>query len=323
MNEMMRQLRILSMLGQRGTFGMTLQELAKTNPDIFALSADLTNTAGLDRFATNYPDRFVNTGIAEQDMIGISAGLASEGFIPFCVSFANFSALRANEFARHFLSYMKGNIKLVGMGAGFAMGMFGNTHYGVEDVAVLRSFPNILILSPSDCLETKKAVIAAAKHVGPVYLRLSGEANQEMVYTEDFSYDYGRPDKLKEGDDAAIYATGGSVYQALQAAITLEQEDLHVQVWNVHSLNEIPTDSLVSPLKYNTIFSIEEHRVVGGLGSLLAETLSKYERHPSLVRLGVPMSYNVVGTNDYCLHCLKLDKTGIVDTIKNKLLKEN
>jgi len=306
----------LSMLGQRGTLGLTLAQLGATDSKIIALSADLRTTSGLDRFAKAYPERFINTGIAEQDMVGIAAGLANSGYIPFATSFANFSAMRANEFVRHFMSYMNENIKLVGMGAGFAMGMFGNTHYGLEDIGVIRSFPNITILSPADCLETKKAIIAAARYPGPVYLRLYGGSRQPIVYKDDFEFKIGKANRLTEGSDIAILATGGVVYDSLVAAKSLNEKGIHAQVWDVHTLNSIDNEAINEACKTKMIFTIEEHRINGGLGSAVAEALSEVSCSPILHRLGVPMHFSKAGSNKYCLHSFGLDSAGIEESIK-------
>jgi transketolase len=315
------EIRTLSMLGQRGTLGLTLSQIGVEQQNIVALSADLRTTSGLDRFAKAFPDRFINTGIAEQNMVGIAAGLAENGYVPFATSFANFSVLRANEFVRHFMGYMEENIKLVGMGAGFAMGMFGNTHYGVEDIAAIRSFPNITILSPADGLETKKAVIAAANYKGPVYLRLYGEARQPIVYKEDFDFQIGKANLLRSGNDAAILATGGLVYPSLQAAQELERKGIHIQIWDVHTLSGIDKEAVDKACETEVIFTAEEHRVIGGLGSAVAEQLSEKRRHPQLVRLGVPMHFDKAGSNSYCLKMCGLDSEGIKESVITELEK--
>jgi transketolase len=157
-------------LGAKGAFGVALSELAKENEKVIALTADLGITSGLERFKASFPDRFYNVGIAEQNLIGVSAGFAAGGFTPYCTTFSNFAALRSCEQIRHFLGYMKENVRVVGLGAGFAMGMFGTTHYGIEDIAAIRGVPNITILSPADCTETVKAVMASSSYNGPVYI---------------------------------------------------------------------------------------------------------------------------------------------------------
>jgi transketolase len=195
-----KNIRTWSILGSRGTFGVVLNELASQNEGIVALSADLCTTSGLDRFGQSFPDRFVNVGIAEQNMVGLAAGLAANDFVPFASSFANFLALRSCEQIRHFMGYMKENVKLVGLAAGFAMGMFGTTHYGIEDIAALRAIANLTIISPADCTETAKAVEAAAGFAGPVYLRLTGVMNAPIVYKNDYDYEIGKAITVRGGE---------------------------------------------------------------------------------------------------------------------------
>ncbi|MBM3852542.1 MAG: transketolase, partial [Verrucomicrobia bacterium] len=166
-------IRTWSILGPRGTFGVALLDAARNNPKIVALSADLCNSSGLDRFRATFPGRFVNTGIAEQNMIGVAAGLAASGFVPFATTFAIFATMRACEQVRHHLGYLQENVKLVGLSGGFATGVMGVTHYGLEDVAAVRAISNLTVVSPADGLEVVKATNAMANAVGPVYLRLT------------------------------------------------------------------------------------------------------------------------------------------------------
>lgn len=316
-------LRMLSKLGQRGTLGITIEELASENENIVALTSDLQNTSGLDRFSNKFPKRIFNVGISEQNMIGMAAGLASSGFIPFATSFANFTALRGNEFIRHFMGYMNENVKVVGMGAGFSMGMFGNTHYGLEDVAVLRSIPNLTILSPCDCLETKKAVISACQHDGPVYIRLSGTANNPIVYQENYEFEIGKAICLRNYDsDIAVVTTGSTVYFSLLAIDNLLEEDIKCSLWNVHTLSILDHDFIEQLCNYKTIFVVEDHRVKGGLNSLICETISSKLNKPIVHALGADFTFNKAGTYEYCMQINKIDTQGITNFIKNKIKGE-
>ena len=156
--------RALARQGQRGTFGTVLHEIAKSNDRVIAVTADLTRVSGLERFFKDYPSQSLNIGIDEQNLVAFAAGMADEGYVSFATTFANFVALRANEFVRHFMAYMQCNVKLIGLGSGFSMELFGNMHYGIEDIAVLRSMPNIVILSPADAMEVGKYVEYCAEH---------------------------------------------------------------------------------------------------------------------------------------------------------------
>ncbi len=293
--------RVYSLLGQRGTFGTVLKDAASCNDRIVALSADLTRASGLEQFASAYPERFYNVGIAEENAVGMAAGLADQGYIPFVTTFANFAALRANEFVRHFMGYMKCNVKLVGLSAGFAMELFGNTHYGLEDIAVLRSIPNIEILSPADGLEVAKCVEYAAEKTGPVYIRLTGKMNAPIVYKQEYDFIPGHAVQLAEGEDVVFFATGGMVSIALQAAKLLAESGVSASVYDFNSIKPIDCNIIDKSRGKQIIVTVEEHSIIGGLGSAVAEELSKFTSHGKLLRLGTGDEYKAAGTYEYML----------------------
>lgn len=316
--ELKKSIRTLSLLGQRGALGVTIDMLGKTNEKICALTGDLKSSCRLERFAAAHPDRFFNVGIAEQNMVGISAGLASEGFIPFVASFANFNVMRANEFVKNFMGYMKENIKLVSINSGFSSGMLGNSHYALEDIAALSAIPNITILSPSDSFEAQKAIIAAANHSGPVYIRLTGDASNPIVYTKDYDFVIGKPICLKDSssNNIALVATGSSVFYSLEAAKVLAKDyDLDVAVWNVHTLSDIDNASLDSLADYKTLITIEEHRKMGGLGSFITDKLILRDKFPKLRRIGIEQKYDLAESFIACLEKNKLKGQPLVDEI--------
>lgn len=292
-------IRTLSMLGQRGAFGQALTELGRDNENIVALSADLCNTSGLDRFKKAYPDRFINVGIAEQNMVGIAAGLASRGKIPFATTFANFAALRACEQVRHFMGYMHENVKLVGFGAGFSFGMFGTTHYAVEDIAALRAVNHLIILSPSDSACVVKAVEAAVKINAPVYLRLSGTMNNPVVYKEDFGFEIGKAITLREGTDVAVIATGTMVYNSLKAAEKLAETGVSIKVIDMHTIKPLDVEAVKAACSAKLIVTVEEHSVHGGLGSAVAEALALERNKPPHLIVGTQNEYPHAGDFSY------------------------
>ena len=314
-----KNIRLFSLLGQRGTFGMVLKELAAENERIVALSADLTRTSGLEQFAAVYPDRLYNVGIAEENAVGMAAGLADQGMIPFVSTFANFATLRANEFVRHFLAYMKCNVKLVGLGSGFAMEFFGNTHYGLEDIAVIRAMPNLTIFSPSDGFEVAKCVDYAAGHDGPTYIRLSGKMNNPIIHRKDFDFIPGNMLKLAEGDDIVIFATGSMVSPALIAGKQLSEKGIHAAVYDVHTIKPFDVDTVVENKDKKLIVSVEEHCVTSGLGSSVAEALSTQTSHGKLLRLGTGDHYKAAGDYDYMLQIHGLTPDGITSSILNEI----
>jgi transketolase len=314
------EIRTWSILGQRGTFGSVLLDLARENEKIIAMSADLRNTSGLDRFATAYPVRFLNVGIAEQNLIGTASGISHDGNIVFATTFANFAALRACEQIRHFLGYMKSNVKVVGLSAGFGMELFGTTHYGIEDIAVLRAIPNLTILSPADGVGVAKAVSAASEIFGPVYIRLSGVMNQPIIYKSGDDFKIGKANILRGGNDIAIIATGTLVHQSLLAANMLEEKGVSCQVIDMHTIKPLDENIIRNNINgKKLIVTVEEHSVIGGLGGAVSEFLSEQEEMPPLLRIGVNGDYPKAGDYAYLLHKCKLDAGGIVAQICAKL----
>ncbi len=288
-------IRSWSMLGSRGTFGLTLLELAQENDKIVALSGDLCKSSGLDRFSTTYPTRFINAGIAEQNMVGVAAGLAASGFIPFVTSFPNFLTLRAAEQVRLNLGYMQENVKLVGLASGLATGMFGATHHGIEELAMLRSVSNITIFSPADCTATVKMTQAALAHDGPVYLRLTGGMRAPIVYKEDFELIPGKAITLREGTDIAIVATGSMVHTALTVATLLSDLGIDATVIDMHTIKPLDEATLAEQLSKKLVVTLEEHSLIGGLGSAVAEFLSEQSSSPRQLRIGIPQGYPHAG----------------------------
>lgn len=312
--------RMLSLLGQRGTFGTVLYDYATENKKIIALTADLTRSSGLQRFYENCPEQCLNVGIAEQNAVGMAAGLADNGFIPFVTTFANFATMRANEFVRHFMGYMKCNVKLVGLAGGFATEISGTTHHGLEDIAALRSIPNITILSPSDCLEVAKCVEFCINHDGPVYLRLSGRANNPIVNKKDYDFIAGKGLKLADGNNAIIYATGSMVSVALKAAAELQKNyDIEAAVINIHTIKPFDSDLILNNKNFKLILTIEEHARIGGLGSSVAEVLASQPSHGKLIMMGSSDFYAKAGGYDYMLQQHGLTVQGIVENVINNL----
>ncbi len=316
-----KNIRAWSLLGQTRSFGNTLLELAKDNPRIIAVSSDMTKTAGLDRFGKTFPDRLINTGIAEQNMVGIAAALATEGLLPFAISFASFSAMRACEPTRHFLGYMQRNVKLVGVGAGFGTGVFGTTHHCKEDLAIMRAISGIAILSPADCTELSKAMEAAVHYDGPVYLRLTGQMNHPIVYKNEYAFEIGKAIKLKTGTDITIIATGSMVYNALMASAILEQQGIRASVIDMHTIKPLDTTLIDNEISSSElIVSVEEHSKMGGLGGAIAEHLSSLEQHPVLLRLGIEDEFQKAGTYVYMLEQNQLLPEQIAAGIQKKYL---
>lgn len=286
-----RNMRTWAMLGSCGAFGMAALELPEIDDRVVILTADLTYFSGLERFRQKYPDRLYNFGIAEQNMIGAAAGFAKEGFIPFSTTYAAFASLRAADQVKVSMGYMQLPIKLIGLTSGYSVGVLGATHICMEDLAIMRSIPNITVLSPSDCACVVKAVIAAAISPRPVYIRLSGSMNNPMVYKEDFDFTIGKANQLRSGGNMAILATGSMVYYALEAAKKLENLGVSADVYDFHTIKPLDKDTIDKCMDKKLIVTMEEHSRIGGFGAAVAETIAGEKDRPPQLILGADDSY--------------------------------
>ncbi|MDR3331133.1 MAG: transketolase family protein [Synergistaceae bacterium] len=313
-------IRTWSILGSRGTYGHVLNEIAGYNGNIVALTADLCVTSGLERYRLNHQERFINIGIAEQNMVGIAAGLAAGGMVPFISSFSNFLAMRSCEQMRHFLGYMNENVKAVGLAAGFAMGMFGVTHYGIEDIAALRAISNLTVISPADCTETAKAIEAAAEFDGPAYIRLTGVMNAPIVYRQDYDFKIGKAIFLRDGRDVCVIATGASVHHSLTAAEILSERGVDCAVMDVHTIKPLDGEAIEAAVGgKRLIVTVEEHSVVGGLGGAVAESLAGLDARPPHLIIGIQQGYPRGGSYTYLLEQCGLTGPKIADRITERL----
>ena len=278
-----------SRIGSRAAFGIAALELGAIVDDLIILSCDTSTSAGLERFKKKYPDKFQDVGIAEQNMMGIAAGLASEGETVYTATFAPFQTMRCCEQIKVNLGYMNHKVCFVGLASGLVLGNLGYTHCCIEDIAVMRSIPNITVVSPADCGETVKAALAAAEYKSSVYIRLTGEAKNPAVYKTDYDFEIGKAITLREGEDITIIAGGTMVYKSLQAAEILSESGLSVAVVNMHTIKPFDHEGLIeSTRNAKFIISLEEHVLNGGLGSAVLESLSDYGLNKKVLRLGIP-----------------------------------
>lgn len=308
--------KLLSMAGQGGSiFGISLIEQMKQRDDIMVVSADMSTPAGLDKFKTAYPNHFINVGIAEQNMIGTAAGLAEEGYKVICVAQSCFVTMRSFEQIRQYCGYMGIPVIIVGIGSGLSLQYMGNTHYALEDMALMRMIPGMTVIAPSDALEAVKAIEHAVNSNSPTYIRLFGGTGIPSVYFEDYEFKIGTSIKLREGKDIQLIATGSMVLTAMKVADMLYEEGIDATVTNMHTVK--PLDILGIELDKELIVTLEEHSIIGGLGSAVADFLSSCPQHPRLLRLGVDDKFLSVGSYHYLL-----EQTGLTpEKIKNIVLK--
>lgn len=290
-------------LGQKGAAaGIGMVELAKSDPNMLVVVADSVAIASLDRFYSTYPDRVINVGISEQNMIGVAAGLSSEdNRVVYACTYAEFIITRALEFIRQNLSYHQFNIKLVGNSAGFAMETLAVSHWATEDIAFVRALPNITILSAADSLSAIKCVQAAHNINGPVYVRLSGLMNCPIVYANDYDFQINKAIVLRRGIDVAVLATGMMVKESLDAAELLTIKGVECQVIDIHTIKPMDTTCLEEVCRqFELIVSVEEHSVIGGLGSAIAEFIADKNFSSRLVRIGIEDQFCKLGDLRYC-----------------------
>lgn len=312
-----RNIRTWSMLGQRGAaFTMALPDIAAEQENVMVLTADLSLLSGLERFRETYPERFLDVGIAEQNMIGIAAGLAKEGNCVFATTYATFITMRSFEQIRNNLGVMGFNVKIIGSAAGVSMGTSGNCHHSIEDIALMRVIPNMQVIAPADAMEAIKVMQAVSKTSQPAYVRLTGVLNCPTVYKEDYSFEIGKGIVLNEGKDIAIVATGTLVAEALKATQKLNEQGINPTVVNMHTIKPLDTE-LIAKLtqEHSVIYTLEEHSVIGGLGGAVAECLAELGTATKLVRLGFKDQYSRLGSYEYILQQNGLDAEGISEAI--------
>lgn len=297
-------------IATRESYGHALEELGAENPNIVVLDADLKASTRTSYFAAKYPDRFFDCGIAEGNMMGIAAGLATCGKIPFASTFAMFAAGRAFEQVRNSIGYPHLNVKIGATHAGITVGEDGASHQCNEDMALMRAIPGMVVLNPADDVEARKAVKAAASYVGPVYMRF-GRYAVPVVFDEDMKFEIGKGRILKEGKDVTIVATGICVAGALDAAEELKNDGIDAEVIDICTVKPIDRELLVnSARKTGKVVTAEEHTIIGGLGSAVAEVLSE-ECPTKMVRIGIMDRFGESGKAGELVAKFGLDGAGI------------
>ena len=303
-------------IATRESYGNALVELGKEHDNLVVLDADLAEATKTGMFKKAFPERHIDCGIAESNMIGIAAGLASTGKVPFCSSFAMFAAGRAFEQVRNSVGYPHLNVKIGATHAGISVGEDGASHQCNEDIALMRVIPGMTIINPSDDVEAKAAVKAAYEMEGPVYLRFGRLAVPVINDRPDYKFEIGKGIVLREGSDVTIIATGLEVNESLEAAKMLEADGISAQVINIHTIKPLDTELVVSAAKKTgKVVTVEEHSIIGGLGGAVAETLS--EQCPTkMLRIGMMDTFGESGPAVKLLEKYGLDAAGIYGKVK-------
>lgn len=303
-------------IATRDSYGSALVELGKEHDNIVVLDADLANATKTVMFRKAFPERHIDCGIAEGNMMGVAAGLAAAGMVPFASSFAMFAAGRAFEQIRNSIGYPKLNVKIGATHAGISVGEDGASHQCNEDIALMRSIPGMVIINPADDTEARAAVRAAYEYAGPVYLRFGRLAVPVFNDPDNYTFEIGKGKVLREGSDVTIIATGLEVYQSLQAAEMLAADGIDAMVVNIHTIKPIDRELVVAAAKKTgKVVTVEEHSVIGGLGSAVCEVLA--EEYPVKVkRIGVQDVFGESGPAVELLKKYRLDGQGIYEQVK-------
>ena len=304
-------------IATRQSYGEELAKLGEENNKIVVLDADLSTATKTEIFAEKFPDRFINVGIAEQNLMGIAAGLSTFGKIPYASTFAVFAAGRAYEQIRNSIAYPKLNVKICATHAGITVGEDGATHQMLEDLSLMRGLPNMTVMCTSDDIQTKWAVREIAKIDGPVYLRLCRMATP-IIYDVTQNFEIGKGIQIGDGTDATIIATGVTVSEAIKAQEVLKENGVNVRVVDIHTIKPIDKELIIKCAKETKrIITVEDHNIIGGLGSAVCEVLS--EEYPvKIERMGIPDTFGRSGKAEELMKFYKIDSTAIVD----KVMKE-
>jgi transketolase len=305
----------------RDAYGDALVSLGKKRNDVVVLDADLSGSTKTSKFAKAFPDRFFNIGIAEQDMVGTAAGFAVAGKLPFASTFAVFATGRAWEQVRQSVCYPNLNVKIVASHSGITVGEDGGSHQSVEDIAVMRVLPNMTVIVPADGPETLQAIEAVAEHKGPCYVRV-GRNKVPTLFNEGYTFRIGKAHVFNEGRDAAIIATGIMVAEALKARDLLKQEGIDAGVINMSTIKPIDADAIVAAAKRcGAVVTAEEHSIIGGLGSAVAEVLAESAPAP-LVRVGVKDAFGTSGDYEGLLKHYGISAENIAAAVKEVIHKK-
>lgn len=297
-----------------------LEEVLSKNKNVAVFTADLQRYSGLNRLFSQYPESCYNMGIAEQNMVGAAAGMAMEGMQTWMTTYAPFMSFRCADHFRHLMGNLNLNMKAIGSAAGFAAGLSGSSLLAVSDMAFARSVPNMVVLSPADCAEAIKMVLAISEIDSPVYMRFCGTINIPIVYTEDYDYQIGKIHTVSEGEKIAILATGNDmVYNAIKAAAKIEEsKGFKPLVADVHTIKPFDKEYIKNLAKtYDAIVTIEEHSVIGGLGSAVAECIAEDSLPIMLYTMGIEEKPYIMGKRPFMLSQAGLDIDGIINILES------
>lgn len=300
-------------------YGQAMIDLGKQHKDIVALTADLGGSTKIGVFGKEFPDRFFNVGIAEQNMIGVAAGMAKAGLVPFVSTMSAFATMRVADQVHTDVCYQNANVKIIGSHAGTSFGQAGSTHHAIVDMAAFLAYPNMTYICPADGMETVNAIQAAYDNDGPFYIRINRGFDRILYESSDYGFELGKAHTVHEGTDITVIACGSCVYQALQAAKALETNDgLKVRVLNMHTLKPFDTEAVQKAIDdTRRIITVEDHSVVNGLGAQVATVMAEYGKGCAFKRLGHQDKFAGIGLHEDIMSEVGIDANGIMSAIRD------
>jgi transketolase len=318
---MFKDIQVTGQKDTRSGFGDGIAEAARKNPKIVALTADLAGSMKLQTFIKEFPERFVQCGIAEANMIGIAAGLTIGGHIPFTTTFANFSTGRVYDQIRQSVAYSGKNVKICASHAGLTLGEDGATHQILEDIGMMKMLPGMTVIVPCDYAQTKAATLAIADYQGPVYLRFGRPV--WPIFTSTIPFEIGKAQVLQEGTDVTIFACGHLVWKAIEAGKILEEKGISVELINLHTVKPLDTEAIIkSAQKTRCVVTAEEHNIYGGMGDAVAQTLAKSIPTP-IEYVGTHDTFGESGTPEELLKKYHLDTPDVVAAVEKVIARKN
>jgi transketolase len=299
-------------------YGRVLCELGEEHREIVGLSADLAKSTKIGAFCEKFPDRFFNAGIAEQNMFGMAAGMAKCNLVPYVSTFAVFSSMRALDQVHTDICYQNLNVKIIGTHAGLSFGQAGSTHHCTEDLSIMRSMANMKVIVPADGMATAWAVAAAYETTGPVYIRINRGFDQRLYENMDYGFHIGKAVKLSEGSDVTIIACGSCVYQAVEAAKLLRTADgISARVLDMHTIKPIDREAILESVHdTRRVITVEDHNIMGGLGSAVGEVIAEGGMACAFQRLGIPDIFSIIGLHEDLMAYYGIDTNGIVGSVR-------
>ena len=302
-------------------YGQALVELGEAHPEVVALTADLAKSTKIGEFMKKVPDRFFNVGIAEQNMFGVAAGMAKAGLVPFLSTFSQFASFCSADQLHTDLCYQNVNAKVIATHSGTSFGQAGSTHHAICDLAVVRSIPNLTVICPADGVETYNAVMAAYETPGPFYIRINRGFDRVLYKDANYGFQIGKAVTVHEGSDITIIATGSCVFQAWEAAQFLDQNDgLKVRVLDMHTIKPIDKEAIIKAvMDTRRIITVEDHNVIGGLGSAVAEVMAEAGKGCAFKKLGHQDKFAPIGLHEDIMNAVGIDSNGIINAVRETM----